>query len=74
MRESHTSAASCGAAERCPACGWFPLERVRVHGHAQCARCHTNIEPCCQPDPPTRTPAGAGESLAQSGERQAQSG
>jgi len=34
------------AAERCPYCGHRgPV--VQVHGHGQCARCHTNIGPCC---------------------------
>lgn len=34
------------SSERCPFCG-FPGPPVQVHGHGQCARCHTNIEPCC---------------------------
>ncbi|MBL9078970.1 MAG: hypothetical protein JNL08_15810 [Planctomycetes bacterium] len=39
---------SSGAAahERCPYCG-FRGALVVVHGHGQCARCHTNIGPCC---------------------------
>lgn len=32
--------------ERCPYCG-FQLEIVWVHGHGQCAKCGTNIDPCC---------------------------
>jgi hypothetical protein len=31
---------------RCPYCG-FRGAAVHVHGHGQCARCRTNIEPCC---------------------------
>jgi hypothetical protein len=37
---------SGGAVERCAHCGHRgPI--VQVHGHGQCARCHTNIVPCC---------------------------
>lgn len=32
--------------DRCPYCAQ-PLEIVQVHGHGQCATCHTNIQPCC---------------------------
>jgi hypothetical protein len=37
---------------RCYYCG-YEGEIIWVHGHGQCARCHTNIDPCCQgvPDP-----------------------
>lgn len=35
-----------GAVERCPYCG-FRGPLVVVHGHGQCARCHTNVGPCC---------------------------
>ncbi len=31
---------------RCPYCG-HRGPTVQVHGHDQCARCHTNIGPCC---------------------------
>lgn len=31
---------------RCSACGHFAA-MVPVHGHGQCERCGTNIEPCC---------------------------
>lgn len=31
---------------RCPYCGYRGAA-VHVHGHGQCARCHTNVEPCC---------------------------
>jgi hypothetical protein len=31
---------------RCPFCGSV-LHVVAVHGHGQCARCGTNVEPCC---------------------------
>jgi hypothetical protein len=34
------------AIERCPYCGHRGAA-VAVHGHSQCARCHTNIGPCC---------------------------
>lgn len=34
------------AASRCPYCG-HRGPGVQVHGHEQCARCHTNIGPCC---------------------------
>jgi hypothetical protein len=30
----------------CPSCG-FVGPPVQVHGHGECTRCHTNIEPCC---------------------------
>ncbi len=30
----------------CPYCG-AELAIVHVHGHGQCARCGTNLEPCC---------------------------
>ena len=33
-------------ANRCDYCGRI-TERVRVHGHEQCAFCGTNVEPCC---------------------------
>lgn len=33
-------------ARRCPACGQS-YRAVFVHGHGQCARCGTNVEPCC---------------------------
>jgi hypothetical protein len=35
-----------GALERCPFCG-FQGPTVWVHGHSQCARCHTTVDPCC---------------------------
>ena len=31
---------------QCPACG-RPENIVWVHGHGQCAHCHTNVMPCC---------------------------
>ena len=31
---------------RCDWCGYVG-EGVFVHGHTQCARCRTNIDPCC---------------------------
>ena len=31
---------------RCHYCG-FEGAAIPVHGHGQCARCGTNIEPCC---------------------------
>lgn len=31
---------------RCSFCG-AALEVVHVHGHGQCARCGTNVDPCC---------------------------
>jgi hypothetical protein len=31
---------------RCPYCG-ETLRVIEVHGHIQCADCHTNIMPCC---------------------------
>lgn len=31
----------------CPWCG-VPAPLVWVHGHAQCAACGVNSEPCCQ--------------------------
>jgi hypothetical protein len=31
---------------RCPYCG-VEATPIVVHGHSQCARCGTNIEPCC---------------------------
>ena len=37
---------SGAAVERCPYCG-HRGPAVQVHGHGQCARCHTNIGPCC---------------------------
>ncbi len=37
----------------CPQCG-AEVELVRVHGHAQCPVCGTNVEPCC---------AGAGDEV-----------
>jgi hypothetical protein len=38
--------AACSSHLRCDWCGhWGPP--VHVHGHTQCARCKTNIEPCC---------------------------
>ena len=33
-------------ANRCDYCGRI-TERVRVHGHEQCAFCGTDVEPCC---------------------------
>lgn len=39
------------APQRCPFCG-ARLEVVDVHGHGQCTRCGTNVDPCC---------SGAGE-------------
>jgi hypothetical protein len=36
--------------ERCLYCG-FVGELIWVHGHGQCARCHINVEPCCQGEP-----------------------
>lgn len=37
------------AAEDLPRCSWCgePLVVVRVHGHGQCSRCGTNVDPCC---------------------------
>ncbi|MGE3175023.1 MAG: hypothetical protein AB7O97_20515 [Planctomycetota bacterium] len=32
--------------QRCPWCG-AALVTVQVHGHGQCARCGTNVDPCC---------------------------
>lgn len=32
--------------DRCPFCG-HRGPPVVVHGHGQCERCHTNVEPCC---------------------------
>ena len=34
----------------CPCCGQASV-LVYVHGHGQCSRCGTNIEPCCQGAP-----------------------
>ena len=31
---------------QCPSCG-CPVEITWVHGHGQCAHCHTNVMPCC---------------------------
>jgi len=31
---------------QCPACG-RQENIVWVHGHGQCAHCHTNVMPCC---------------------------
>ncbi|MEL0141773.1 MAG: hypothetical protein VW893_01650 [Alphaproteobacteria bacterium] len=31
---------------QCPACG-RPEQIIWVHGHGQCARCNTNVMPCC---------------------------
>ena len=31
---------------QCPVCG-RPETIVWVHGHGQCAHCHTNVMPCC---------------------------
>jgi hypothetical protein len=31
---------------QCPACGRAE-QIIWVHGHGQCAHCHTNIMPCC---------------------------
>ena len=31
----------------CPYCGQ-PLRLVWVHGHGQCAVCHTNVDECCR--------------------------
>jgi hypothetical protein len=35
--------------ELCPWCGQLQAI-VWVHGHGQCAHCHTNIAPCCSGD------------------------
>ena len=49
---------------RCPFCG-AQLDLVPVHGHAQCARCGTNVQPCCagasagdEADEPVRSELG----------------
>lgn len=42
----------------CPYCGAV-ADVVRVHGHGQCSRCGTNIEPCCSGASPEE-PAAAG--------------
>ena len=31
---------------QCPACGQSE-QIIWVHGHGQCAHCHTNVMPCC---------------------------
>jgi len=30
----------------CEWCGFLGIP-IEVHGHFQCGRCHTNINPCC---------------------------
>lgn len=40
------SDAAADADPRCAFCG-AALEIVHVHGHGQCARCGTNVDPCC---------------------------
>ena len=37
---------SAAPVARCLACGQ-PEQLVWVHGHGQCAHCHTNVMPCC---------------------------
>jgi hypothetical protein len=39
-----------GGFETCPFCG-EGAGIVQVHGHGQCARCGTNILPCCEGAP-----------------------
>jgi hypothetical protein len=34
----------------CPFC--LGIELTYVHGHGQCSRCGTNLEPCCEGSPP----------------------
>ncbi|MBX3464192.1 MAG: hypothetical protein KF830_13545 [Planctomycetes bacterium] len=48
----------------CPYCGYRgPV--VQVHGHGQCARCHTNIGPCCGgADAATEAASGAGSAAS----------
>jgi hypothetical protein len=42
----------------CPYCGML-ADVVHVHGHGQCSRCGTNVEPCCSGASPEE-PAAAG--------------
>jgi hypothetical protein len=35
---------------RCPVCQAVYI--TYVHGHGQCSKCGTNIEPCCEGVPP----------------------
>ncbi|MFT4310205.1 MAG: hypothetical protein ACMXYC_01085 [Candidatus Woesearchaeota archaeon] len=37
----------CKQLTRCPYCG-SQKGIVWVHGHGQCAQCHTNIDECCR--------------------------
>ena len=46
----------------CPWCGQM-THLVWVHGHAQCDRCKTNIEPCCSGDETCPTAAPTFEEL-----------
>ena len=51
-----------GIAQRCPFCS-ARLQIVHVHGHGQCSRCGTNVDPCCSgasPGDEADQPAGTG--------------